>query len=266
MDESTQQVKNITALRRQLSAWFEKPLGRSLQACEANRMRSVLPSLYAANVLQLGRIGSVDLFESIAAPKHILLDTPGAVEDNHVLALPEALPFDCNSIDLVLLPHTLDFALDPHQVLREVARVLIPEGHIVLAGFNPYSLWGLRRRLMRKSKRRQVPWHSHFISLRRMKDWLRLMHFEICNGSMAYYRPPLTKQSSLDRLYHLDKMGNRWWPMMGAVYFLVAKKKLEGMMPIRPRWGLRAVPVNRAANGATRGIAARVQEKGHRIG
>lgn len=237
--------------------WFGSPLGLSLQACEANSLRSILPSLYATNVVQLGRLGNRDLFESCVAPRRILLDIPVGNGDCTLLAMPEALPFENNSINMALLPHTLDFSDDPHQVLREVERVLMPESHVVILGFNPFSFWGLKRKLTRKRKL-QAPWTGQFIGLRRIKDWLKLLQLEITHGDMMYYRPPFQSQTTLDRSYLLDKMGNRWWPMMGAVYVLVAKKRVEGMTPIRPRWKLSVIPNgNGVTEAATRGIAAR---------
>ncbi|MEE8482148.1 MAG: methyltransferase domain-containing protein [Acidiferrobacterales bacterium] len=237
--------------------WFDSPLGLSLQACEANRLRSILPSLYASNAVQLGRLGNRDLFESCTAPRRILLDIPIVAGDCTVQAAPEALPFEHNSIDMALLPHTLDFSIDPHQVLREVERVLMPESHVVILGFNPLSFWGLKRKLTRK-RNVQTPWNGQFISLYRIKDWLKLLQFEITHGGMMYYRPPFQNQATLDRSYFLDKIGDRWWPMMGAVYVLVARKRVEGMTPIKPRWKLRVIPNgNGVTEPATRGIVTR---------
>ena len=68
-------------------------------------------------------------------------------------AEPEALPFPNASLDLVVLPHTLELSVDPHMALREVERVLVPEGRVVIAGLNPLSLWGLRQRLGRSGRR-----------------------------------------------------------------------------------------------------------------
>lgn len=258
MDESTFSPEQIMAQRQQLKDWFDRPLGRSLQACEADSLRSILPSLYATNVVQLGRTGNQDLFESCVAPRRILMEFDGNGSDCSVLAQPDALPFESSSIDMVLLPHTLDFATDPHRVLREVERVLMPESHVVILGFNPFSLWGLKRNLTRRHKLK-APWNAQFISLFRIKDWLKLLQLEVTHGSMMYYRPPFQNPVALDRSHLMDKIGDRWWPMMGAVYVLVAKKRLEGMTPIRTRWKLRVLSGNR--NGviepATRGIAAR---------
>lgn len=225
---------SATRLRRQVRTWFVSPLGRSLQAIETNRLRSVLPSLHSAVALQLGAIGQMDMLESSRATTRIVLDLLQL--DNHatlVQGTPEALPFETRSIDLVLLPHTLDFAEDPHQVLREVDRVLAPEGHVVILGFNPVSLWGLSRLFAR---RQQVPWCGSFFRLARIKDWLALLEYELMDGQMMYYRPPLQKESLMDRLYFLDQMGDRWWPLMAAAYVVIAKKRVAGVTPLRLRW------------------------------
>jgi SAM-dependent methyltransferase len=257
MIESTTATAKTIKLRQEVDAWYGHPLGKSLLACEAERLRDLLPGLFATSVLQLGRMGGIELFESCSAPRRILLDTALHSGDSSLRGLAETLPFDQKSIDLVLLPHTMDFCLDPHQVLREVERVLTPEGHVVILGFNPLSLWGLKRALIRP-RRRQVPWKGHFISLYRMKDWLKLLQFEITHGSMLFYRPPFQKPTTLDRFRLMDKMGDRWWPMMAGVYLLVAKKRVGGMTPIRPRWKLNVVSSgNDAPEAATRGIAAK---------
>lgn len=225
--------------------WFERSLGRSLQANEVDRLRPVLSGLYAVRAVQLGRVGSFDYFGSCDAPSRYVVDNLASTVDGNVKALPEALPFDGNSIDLALLPHTLDFSPDPHQVLREVERILVPEGHVVILGFNPVSFFGIKRLLQRRSRRTE-PWNANFISLRRIKDWLALMHFDITGGSMMYYRPPLVNPQLLDRLFFLDKMGDRWWPMMAGVYLLVARKRVAGMTVLRPQWRFQLIK-----NGAT---------------
>lgn len=220
-------------LRKRLSSWFDSPLGRSLQAIEANQLRSTLPHLYGTIVLQLGSLGKIDIMESSPASTRIVLDLLHHDHATTVQGFPEALPFDTRSVDVVLLPHTLDFADDPHQVLREVDRVLVPEGHVVILGFNPISLWGIRRLL--SGRRDRVPWCGHFLGLPRIKDWLALLEYELTSGQMLYYRPPLQNENVMDRLYFLDKVGDRWWPMMAAAYLVVAKKRVFGVTPLHPR-------------------------------
>lgn len=249
-----QTLEHDRAFRAALCAWFNAPLGRSLQAAEAHRLRHILPPLYSTIALQLGRIGKLDLLDASSAPTHIVMDlhpTCGAVG---AVGVPEALPFDSKSIGLVLLPHTLDFAADPHQVLREVHRVLTPEGHVVVFGFNPLSLWGIRRLISRR--RHAVPWSGRFLRLLRLKDWLSLLEFELTQGGMLYYRPPIASDGLRDRLFFLEQMGDRWWPLGGAVYMLVAQKKVFGTTRIVPSWRRRMargvaqpVPNMRAGHG-----------------
>lgn len=231
-------------------AWFDTPLGRSLQAMEVHHLRSVLPSLYGKVGIQLGRIGRMDFLDACAAPTRVLLDArdgrapardPGdastALADftaSLVLGAARALPFDQGSVDIALLPHTLDFTDDPHQVLRDVARVLSAEGHVVILGFNPFSLWGMRR--MATKRPRPAPWCGNFLHLSRIKDWLALLDLELTQGNMLYYRPPFNRDGAMDRLYFLERTGDRWWPMLAAVYLLVAKKRVLGMTPLPLAW------------------------------
>jgi SAM-dependent methyltransferase len=184
--------------------------------------------------VQLGSIGKMDLLDACAAPSRIVLDLLDVNHGPAVRGIPEELPFDTESVDIVVMPHTLDFTNEPHQVLREVQRILNPEGHVVLIGFNPFGFWGLRRSLTLGNRR--VPWCGHFLRLARIKDWMALLDFDLTQGSMLYYRPPLKKDHLRDRLFFLDSMGDRWWPMMAAVYIVVAKKRVPGVMPLPVKW------------------------------
>lgn len=244
------------ARQRALRGWFDTPLGRSLQAFEANRLRSVLPNLYGTVAVQLGRIGRLDMLDACVAPTRIVLDILAEPDGILVRGLPERLPFDGRSVDVALLPHTLDFCDEPHQVLREVERVLVPEGHVVILGFNPLSLWGLRR--VFSPPPRPVPWCGNFFRLARVKDWLALLDFEPTHGGMLFYRPPLAHEGMMDRLHFLDKTGDRWWPMMAAVYLVVAKKRMPGVTPLPLQWKTRGVP-GAAAEPSARAMARGVR-------
>jgi len=222
--------------RIELCEWFRGFPGQSVLAVEAYALRMLWPSLFGKTAVQMGSIGEINLLEDCNAPIRSMLEFPGVPGPDvpRIHALPEQIPFDQRSIDIMLLPHTLEFSDDPHQVLREVSRVLAPEGHVVIVGFNPFSLWGLRKMLTRKP--RGVPWCGNFLSLARLKDWLKLLDFDPVQGSMHYYRPPLTSIATLDRLRFLDKAGNRWWPLAGGVYLVVARKRVAGMTALRPEW------------------------------
>jgi SAM-dependent methyltransferase len=134
----------------------------------------------------------------------------------------------------VVLPHVLEFSADPHGILREAARVLMPDGQIVISGFNPLSLWGLRRAL--GPGRRELPWCGRFIGLVRLKDWLQLLSFELNGGRFGRYAPPFAQVNWLERCAFMEKAGDRWWPITGGVYVVRAVKRTVGMRLVMPKW------------------------------
>lgn len=142
----------------------------------------------------------------------------------------DALPFPNNSLDLVVLPHALELARDPHRTLREVERVLMPDGRVVIVGFNPASLWGLWQRFGRWGM--DSAWvlpQGEFIGYRRLRDWLQLLGMELESACFGCYRPAWRSQRWLDRVSWLEATGERWWPVLGGVYFVVAVKRVRGM-------------------------------------
>src|SRR3990167_7897143 len=254
------QTDSCSTQWRQLREWFDSPLGRTLQVQEAQHLRAVLPNLYGTVAAQLGQIGQLDLMDACIPPTRILLDHHAGPDGCVVRGQPEALPLDTKSADVLILPHTLDFCDDPHQVLREVSRVLRPEGHVVILGFNPMSLWGFRRLIARRP--RVAPWCGKFFHLSRIKDWLALLDFETTHGTMLYYRPPLRNEGFMQRLHFLDKMGDRWWPMMAGIYLVVAKKRVVGVTPLPLSWKTRRAIAAGATQPAARGMILPFQRRG----
>jgi SAM-dependent methyltransferase len=169
-----------------------------------------------------------------------------------------ALPFEENSLDLVVLPHSLELNTDPHATLREVERVLVPEGKVVICCLNPASLWGLRQRRAHLYQRLgfgelYLPDAGDFIGYWRLRDWLRLLSFEVESGNFGCYRPAMKSEKWLDRYDWMDIAGERWWPIFGAVYFIVAVKRVRGIKLIGKAWkpatGIATAPVPLANRG-----------------
>lgn len=159
----------------------------------------------------------------------------------HLVTDFEALPFPGNSLDLVTLPHTLELSPDPHGALREVERVLVPEGRAILCGFNPASLWGLRQRRAQLYRRLgmgelYLPQEGGFIHYWRMRDWLRLLGFEVESSRFGLYRPGVRSEAWLERYRWLDRLGERSWPIFGAAYFIVAVKRVRGLHLLPADW------------------------------
>lgn len=228
-----------------LQDWFETPAGSYLLAWEQQQFDRLVVDIFGYHALQLG----LPALDALAANRmsHRWLATrhavpPGAANARAALQSDyAALPFPEASLDLVAMPHTLDSHPDPHATLREVARVLVPGGRVVLSGFNPLSLWGLRQRRERLCRRFNLgtcllPASLEFIAYWRQRDWLRLLDFEIELSHHGAYRPLLASDKWLKRWSWMDRAGARWWPYFGAVYFLVAVKRVHGVRLLEPAW------------------------------
>ena len=126
------------------TAWLESPLGRYLLVKEQALFDHALQNIFGFNALQIG-FTDVNLLENCRIPYKFQISDFAENAGGQITALSHQLPILANSIDLVLLPHTLDFSEDPHHTLTETERVLVGEGHVVIAGFNPISTWGLKR-------------------------------------------------------------------------------------------------------------------------
>jgi SAM-dependent methyltransferase len=219
----------------ELASWLLTPPGQYLLAWEQAQLDRVVADLFGFHALQIG-LPELEALRANRMPQRWLAGDGGAsVRAVALRCDTDALPFPERSLDLVVLPHTLELARDPHLTLAEVERVLVPEGRVVILGFNPASLWGLRQRCGRWRQRLGgrgalfLPRPGDFIAYWRLRDWLRLLSFEVEGGRFGGYRPPLGSEAWLARTAWMDRTGDRWWPVLGAVYMLVAVKRVRGM-------------------------------------
>lgn len=255
-----------------LGPWLDTAAGRYVRAWEQSRLDELTADIFGFNAMQIG-LPQIDALRANRMPHKWLSDilvqpAPRATGAGQVgadtgadvgPAMPLSvvldyaeLPFASQSLDLVVLPHVLEFAAEPHQVLREVERVLIPEGQLIVCGFNPASLWGARQMGGRLSGAHFLPRDGEFISLRRMKDWLKLLNMEVDRGHFGCYAPPCATQKWLDRYAFMEKAGDRWWPYLGAVYMVQAIKRVKGMRLIGPAFTRRPVASGHAVPAANR--------------
>lgn len=226
-----------------IAEWMQTPLGTYLLEREQLYFDGVVADIFGYNALQLG-MPEMELLRASRIPLRCRVGVNGPAELRTDF---RDLPIASNSTDLVLLPHVLEFAEHPHQILREVARVLMPEAQVVLSGFNPFSFWGWRRTFHHG---RDYPWRGRFITLMRVKDWLALLGFEIVGGQMACYAPPSKQEKWLERFKFMESAGDRWWPIAGGVYFLQAVKRVRGVRLIMPKWSDRLAPAKQLAPSA----------------
>lgn len=223
-----------------LPAWLQTALGQSLIQAESECLKQLLAGLFGPVAVQVGEadfrsfVGLSGAAFRYAASMEA--EDPGSGRSVDLHCIPEQLPFEAKSVGLMILPHVLEFSDYPHGILREVERVLVPEGHVVVVGFNPFSLWGLVG-LFRRSR---MPWNGRFSSLTRIKDWLQLLKFELTAGRMVYHKPPVQSDRIRRRLEFLENAGDRWWPVGAAVYIVAARKREIGITPLHPAWKKRA--------------------------
>lgn len=212
-----------------MQGWYESDLGRYVLDRELDWFDAVSSDIFGFNALQVGECG-IDFLRANRMPQRYC----AGLEAGGLRCVAEHLPIASQSLDLLALPHVLEFSQHPHQVLREAERVLRPEGRLLIVGFNPLSLWGLRRLAGRRDA--VGPWHGRFIHLTRLKDWLALLGFELAGGRMACYAPPVNRLRCLSRFGFLESAGDRWWALGGGVYLIHAVKRVHGMRLIAPKW------------------------------
>lgn len=224
---------------QQFQTWYASSLGQRLLQNEKTILDKYLPDLFGYYLLQCGcpevkaDLTAGKWLKSSRVSSKICLDydiNQGVSFQSRL----DQLPMKSDSLDIVVLPHVLDFSASPHQVLREVERVLIAEGHVVILGFNPWSLWNSTRFFI--FWRKQTPWNAKFISSTRVMDWLALLGFDVIKRQGYFYRPPVQRKQLMKKMRFLERIGRRFWPNLGAGYVLVARKRVQTLTPIRPRW------------------------------
>ncbi|MCP5246002.1 MAG: methyltransferase domain-containing protein [Burkholderiales bacterium] len=210
--------------------WFATSLGQYIVDNEFKYFDQVVANIFGYNAIQMG-MPQYDFLRTNRMPLRFFV---GTEKNNSLISACDYLPIAGDTIDLIIMPHVLEFNENPHQILREVYRVLIPEGHVVISGFNPFSLWGLHHHFV--SGQNEFPWNGNFITLSRLKDWLKLFNFEMQGGKLCCYVPPFKQKNWRQRFKFMEDAGDRWWPISGGVYFLHAVKHKYGMRIIKPGW------------------------------
>ena len=213
-------------------AWEQLPGGGAIQDKLQAIADKVCRQFFGYHILQLGQL-SCQLELSECPIKHKVKQSamPDAAEG--LISNAESLPFKENSIDAVVSALELDFSRDPHQILREIDRIMIPEGKLMLIGFNPLSIYNLAR--FAPGSKRGLVRSARFFSCARVCDWLSLLGYEICSTQKVVQGSFLLNRQYLHARW-LPTWLQKWLPNLGAVYVIVAKKRVSTLTPMKPKW------------------------------
>ncbi len=236
--------------------WLSSPAGAYLLDWEQAQIDEVVVDIFGYHALQLGMPELKGLRANRMPNQWLASPEPDSVLPSQTLnfaAHSVALPFQADSLDLLVMPHSLELSLDAHASLREAHRVLMPEGHLVITGLNPTSLWGWRHKRSQWYQKWGyrgliAPPCDEMIAYWRLKDWLRLLGFEVKLSRFGCWRPAMDKAKWLQRWSWMDRLGAQWWPILGGAYVLVAVKKVHGGRILGATWKKRR-PQTKAAVG-----------------
>lgn len=218
----------MSNLGTKVTDWSGLPSGTLLQHCVQQQLDHLLWNRFGFHLLSLGPLAEGLSYHSSPTKLHCTLSS----QHGSIIGQEERLPLRSDSIDVVILPLTLDFCADPYSLLREVQRVIIGDGHLLIVGLNPWSLWGARRYI---GRRNHPLWQSRFLAKQRVTDWLRLLGFEVEEQQHFFYKPPLKTLRWQQRWEFVERLGAKAWPFAGACYSLCAQKREMPITPIRLR-------------------------------
>ena len=214
-----------------LDAWFDGPLGRFLLSAERREVAAALEDVFGNQFLQIGHWGPRATFLPYArTPRRALIAEPRASGD--LISHASQLPILSQSVDAVLLPHTLEFEPEPQSVIREVDRILVGEGQVLILGFEPLGTWVARHSLAREGF---PPGLVATLSRRRLRDWLTLLGFDVVGTRRFLHTLPLASLESTALSRGLERLGRQLDGRFGSAYLLKARKRVYTLTPIRPR-------------------------------
>jgi len=241
-----------------IAEWLGTPVGRRCLANEQRLIRQTLDCVFGEQLLQIGSWGPRDAFLRYARTQRKALVTfaPGDGQPD-IVSEPDHLAVANDSVDAIFLPHTLERTTSPHALLREVDRILRPDGHLIVLSFVPVSAWGFRHLLARGG---YPHGNRRMIRERRLRDWLELLSFDVDSSTRYCHTLPLERVRKLVA-FPRERWAQRWLPMLAGGYLLYARKRVRTLTPIRPSWRqprLRAVgglvePTTRASRTRARG-------------
>lgn len=207
--------------------WDSLPNGEWLQQQVESGLADWWPKLFGYHLLKLGPLATTLTSSACPISHQVGLD----LHHGSVRANVEQLPFKNSVIDVCVAPFCLEFQQDPHALLREVDRVMVCGGYLVLVGFNGAS--PLAAGYLMPHKRNRPPWSGRLFTPYRVEDWLGVLGYSVIE------RRPLTLHSFVtnpQRFSLVRQTVETTFQTWGSVYMIVARKMDCPMTPVKQKW------------------------------
>lgn len=216
-----------------LTDWYESDAGKKLYRYEAAQLEKLLPNCFGYNLVQLGGAANLQWLNSSPIKHFTLANTYPLATANTVLAHPAFLPFAPDSLDVVLLPHTLECTLNPEMIIDEACSALLPGGFLIILGINQWSLWGAQHHYqLLKNKAALFPWVQHSLPMHRLEELLHSNQMVIDYVQMGCYQPYSNTSDLVNGRSLWDIVGALAWSAFGSIYVILARKEISGLIPV----------------------------------
>lgn len=231
----------------QLHEWYQSHLGQAIFHSEEQIIKQELESCFGYTIVQLGNNLSENLIQTTRIKNKYILQcsiNTSNKADVRITSLLQRLAIKSNTVDVVLLHHCLEFEAFPHEILREVERILVAEGKLMIVLFNPFSLMGLwhfflRLKVKVTKKKLSMPVEQAWISPMRLDDWLALLGFDSKKVGSVFFRPPINNLTLLKKLDFMELTGKKFWPAFSGSVIYMATKRVSTLTPLRSKWHLK---------------------------
>jgi len=217
------------------TSWKELAQGEWVQEQVEHAIEPWLSRMFGYHLLKIGAL-SGQLNTSQCAISHQIKLAPELGAD--VIAEPARLPFQESSVDGCILALTLNFHHNPHQLLREINRVTVPGGHVLIVGLNPVSPLGLAS--LNPQLGHKYPYNGRFFTQSRVNDWLAVLGYKVVAQQKLIYSSLLTAPHYT---HHLQALLGNNIPSFGSFYCVMAKKLVRPLTPVKPRWLIQPKPL-----------------------
>jgi SAM-dependent methyltransferase len=237
--------------QQELARWYQTVAGQQLLRQENTMLIKGLEGIFGYHLLTLGPLDYKEAM-SASAISHRLVINDVNIEDSiiHLLGSQYDLPLQKDSVDVVIMPHLLEYSPHPHQILREAERIIVPNGHMIILGFNPVSCYGFCRAVFGFMKR--MPWKGHYYHPVRLRDWIQLLGFRITRISFAGFTPPLPYQAVLNKLAFLERASSSFIAPLGSIYMIVARNDAVTPTVIKTPWKRKRPALDKGMEPTTR--------------